>query len=142
MIPKYRVWDKATKSICNVGALYFSRYCELEAISVHLHDGWVVRRSLSKVVLLPSTGVKDKNGVEVFGGHIVKVTEAGGDSYITDVYWGGEDGYPAFDLNMEYIPSTWYYESNVLSAVVNNPENETMEVIGNIYENFDLLEAV
>ncbi|EAG2936573.1 hypothetical protein B5H31_16960, partial [Listeria monocytogenes] len=46
------------------------------------------------------------------------------------------EGYPAFDIE---APSSWYYESNVLSTIMGG-DYETIEVIGNVWENPNLLE--
>lgn len=84
-----------------------------------------------------STGLKDLKGVEIFEGDIVKVTdEDEAYSYISVVKNYAEEGYPAFDI--EY-PSDWEYESNALSTIMSGGY-ETIEIIGNIYENPELLE--
>ncbi|EJC3116115.1 hypothetical protein MYF47_000698 [Enterococcus faecalis] len=92
---------------------------------------------IDKYVLMQSTGLKDKNGVEIFEGDVVKVTdmESEEDRYISIVKNYSNEGYPAFDI--EY-PPTYHYDSNVLSAIMCNVF-ETIEVIGNVYEDGDLL---
>ena len=54
-------------------------------------------------------------------------------SEIHKVEWKGEDGYPAFDFE------NWDGEANGLSEAPHTPEFQ-MEVIGNIYENPELVE--
>lgn len=104
---------------------------EGEFTESHVLDGGMLDN------LMQYTGLKDMNGVEIYEGDIVAVSD-GVDSYVTNVYWGGEE-YPAFDLNHRHIPSLWYYESNILSEITNS-ELEEIQVIGNIYENPELLE--
>ena len=141
MIPKFRAWDKENDRMIypSNNDVYFNLTDDgisIEDLALEPYDGVF---PLLDSVLMQSTGLNDKNGVEIFEGDVVKVNEDAGYSYITNVYWGGSDNYPAFDLNVEHIPTEWFYESNILSAIASSGESETIEIIGNIYENPELL---
>ncbi|HIB4592577.1 TPA: YopX family protein [Enterococcus faecalis] len=104
---------------------------------INLENGmW---RMIDKYVLMQSTGLKDKNGVEIFESDLVKVIdgESEEDSYISVVKNYSNEGYPAFDI--EYPPN-YHYDRNVLSAIMCNGF-ETIEVTGNVYDNPELLEV-
>ena len=88
--------------------------------------------------LMQYTGLKDKNGRSIYEGDILKVTSEGGESYAAIVKWFGDEGYPAFDL--AGIPAAWCYESNALATIFQEGV-ETCEVIGNIFEDKQLLEG-
>lgn len=68
---KFRVWDKKTNQMCKVGAVYFSDSFELDAISVHLPNGLAVIRSINDCIVMQSTGLKDKSGVEIYEGDVL-----------------------------------------------------------------------
>ena len=99
------------------------------------------------------TGLLDKNGVKIFEGDILRYesafnydlaekskTEDDPDDMINHewvigkVVWGGDYGYPAFDLEPNYS------ECNGLAEF--QSENYFYEVIGNCFDNPELLEEV
>ena len=88
--------------------------------------------------LMEYTNLKDKNGREIYESDILKVTAEDGESYVATVKWFGDEDYPAFDL--AGIPAPWSYDANALATIFQEGI-ETCEVIGNIWDNPDLLEA-
>lgn len=133
MVIKFRAFLIETKTIHDVLQIDLSR--SMVSLKIENASEWYW---FKEVVLIQSTGLKDKNGVEIFEADVVKVSDGGNeeDSYISVVKNYADEGYPAFDIE---APSSWYYESNVLSTITCG-EYETIEVIGNIYENPELLE--
>ncbi|WP_127341825.1 YopX family protein [Enterococcus faecalis] len=131
MIPKFRAYAKEANKTYEITEIDFGD----EQLKTELGDWW----SFDEVEIMQSTGLKDKNDVEIFEGDVVKVTDGENeeDSYISVVKNYSNEGYPAFDI--EY-PPTYHYESNVLSAIMCNGF-ESIEVIGNIWDNPELLEG-
>ena len=134
MVPKYRCWDERVGLTEVVSIDFFRKKIKIN----HWEYGNSNFFPLDEVVLMQSTGLKDKNGVEIFEGDVVKVSDGGNeeDSYTSVVKNYAEEGYPAFDIE---APSSWYYESNVLSTIMGG-DYETIEVIGNVWENPEQLE--
>lgn len=141
MVPKFRAWDKENDRMI---------YPSTEGVCFELDDDGINILDVSgdypedhtfpaiDSFLMQSTGLKDKNGVEIFEADVVKVSDGSNeeDSYFSVVKNYADEGYPAFDIE---APSSWHYESNVLSTIMGG-DYETIEVIGNIYENPELLE--
>lgn len=127
MIPKFRAWDKGLEFMMPVESIDF------EYGMINVNAAW---RTFEEIELMQSTSLKDKNGVEIFEGDVVKVSDGGNeeDSYTSVVKNYADEGYPAFDIE---APSSWYYESNVLSTIMGG-DYETIEVIGNVWEDGDL----
>ncbi|MFS0996083.1 YopX family protein [Enterococcus gallinarum] len=141
MVPRFRAWDKEENLWIKVASLVFDEEGEMWYLGPVMDDFNPVyyENELGKTwEIMQSTGLKDKNGVEIFEADVVKVSDGSNeeDSYFSVVKNYADEGYPAFDIE---APSSWNYESNILAAIMGG-EYETIEIIGNIYENPELLE--
>ena len=89
------------------------------------------------------TGLLDKNSVEIYEGDIVNFQHIDDYGYMTNVFqngfyrgvvkWG--EHYPAFDIFDIKDNSTFGFDCNIFSM----ESDIVIEVIGNIYENKELL---
>ena len=115
MIPKFRAWDKETKSMNGMAEIYRNRNQEIE---LHPRD--------KNIILMQSTGLKDKNGKEIFEGDIVKMAK---DFYSEPTYYEVVRHYGgAYRLeSKQHGCELWLRHTDC-------------EVVGNIYENSELLE--
>ena len=92
-----------------------------------------VNRGLTGTVLMQFTGLKDKNGKEIYEGDVVKHgNDAGQVKFkVSGVQWESEG---------KYYMHGWYWESQTADAYRPTwPLEEGGEIIGNIYENPNLL---
>nr|DAV64380.1 MAG TPA: YopX protein [Caudoviricetes sp.] len=122
MIPRFRAWDKEFKEMVQVDALVF----EEQIIKVTYKNGNVVKEDLKNYVLMQSTGLKDKNGKEIFEGDIIDST----DGFITGV--------------VEFREALGMFISDLVEY--NNFERlcnvaSSRKIIGNIWEHPELAEA-
>lgn len=134
MIPKYRAWHKTWKEIGKVTCIYFddkqsviSMFCEEEQASSALLD--------DEVILMQSTGLHDKNGKEIFEGDIVTDGE-----FIGEIRNHQTLGFYMLD---EEENERFFSDSASLEDFEEDAKivSEILEIIGNIYENPELLEV-
>lgn len=128
MIPRYRAWDKEFKEMVQVDGLVFDE----QIIKATYKNGNVVKEDLKNYVLMQSTGLKDKNGKEIFEGDVLKVTNL---SSWLEVVSFNED--KAMFISKEIKREV---EETPLYDLFNTDIFE-VEIIGNIYTNPKLAEV-
>lgn len=142
MIPKLKAWDKITNQmrgcygfnelkqevyVCSVADNEFNGQLQ----TVH-----ALTRSFDEVVIMQSTGLKDKNNIEVFEGDIVTLKYPRDRRYkVVAKVINGQD-ISAMVLKFGNDFNTEEFPLYKISA-----ENN-LEIIGSIYENPELLEEV
>ena len=132
MIPKFRVWNEKTESFIDYGDLML----DLKNGKVYSGDVGIPEYTIdvtNQVILMQYTGCRDKNGIEIYEGDVIK------DKY--DKIWLVQWYVGAFVIT-DKIPdsdgqtSTYSHFSNLSN------HHFYFEVIGNIWENPELLEMV
>ena len=115
----FRAWVKEKKIMVPISGLLFDndRLCEILG---NFLDGWGSSDTES-VELMQFTGLKDKNGKEIYEGDI-----------LLNEYVGGGEPY-AVKIN----PNWWYHE--VEYGLIDDNNSHSFEVIANIYENPELI---
>jgi uncharacterized phage protein (TIGR01671 family) len=143
---KFRAWEKNLKEIIPVDDINF------ENRMINTESAW---RLFDEIELMQNTGLTDKNGKEIYEGDIIKREFEIGRVIIDPVSLGAEDyeiedsGY--FIGVVSFRPSEGYVLNKCKKF---NDEDELQskksgvklyanraEVIGNIYENPELLEG-
>ncbi|MGO2981581.1 MAG: YopX family protein [Pseudolactococcus laudensis] len=127
MIQKIRAFDMNIKQMINsiVSIDFEFGYITFEV------EGSINRKTyFREVTFMQSTGVYDKHGIEIFKGDIVKIIYDGKLFIGVVVYDLGEADFKATNNHEDYGNNFQYLTVG-----------ESIEVIGNIHENPELLEA-
>ncbi|MDV7743636.1 YopX family protein [Enterococcus mundtii] len=124
MIPKFRAWDKETQLLINVLVIdWLNELVDLE--------GGRIDRQFDEVELMQSTGLKDKNDVEIFERDIIKNSNRS-TGYV--IYLQQEAGFVVVLKKSDY-------RLGHRNTGESYAEATNHEVIGNIYENPELLDS-
>lgn len=133
MIPKFRAWDSVEKKfvehffITDNGLI-----CNMEKPTSDYNSPIPIEKS--ELILMQSTGLKDKNGKEIFEGDIIAIevddTETPINARVSQNSKIGVLMFHVFEDN-EDVPMVELLEDNSVA----------FEIIGNVYENPELLEV-
>ncbi|WP_261070073.1 YopX family protein [Streptococcus mitis] len=128
MILKFRAWLKKEQKMDN----YIDHISWLEDELYCIGDGITYMVSAEDLVLMQSTGLKDKNGKEIFEGDILEIEDEGevlGNAKLT---WHNEQA--VFMIEAISVDDIAPFHE-ILSD-----ESYSYRVVGNVYENPELFE--
>lgn len=133
MIMKFRAWDKKHSEMIKVVSINFDENFIRGLTEVESDSDLDIESSYNfeDVELMQSTGLKDKNGVEIFEGNIVRIKSSDGVDYKAVIIFK-DGGFCAVD-GIEDNYSTRRYQLH--------KGDFELEVIGNKYEHPHLLEG-
>ena len=134
MIPKFRAWDSIKKKfvehffITDNGLI-----CNMEKPTSDYNSPIPIEKS--ELILMQSTGLKDKNGREIFEGDILKVANNDSSWFEVVKYDHDKAMFISKEVNLKYeVPETPLYD-------LFSPYLFKVEVIGNIWEDCDLIDG-
>lgn len=127
MTPKFRAWDKRENTMRDVAVLHFTKGGKVNSIEYWKTPSELKSYHVRNLVLMQSTGLKDKNGVEIFEGDVLYYIPF--ESHINDSIVVFEKG--SFCTKM--------LRNGKLTSV-RFIDSEEYEVIGNVWDNPELLE--
>jgi uncharacterized phage protein (TIGR01671 family) len=128
---RFRVWDKKGKEMFRVIMLSFP--VGRDEIIVSGRGGSIsLHGHKEEKYLLQYTGLKDKNGKEIYEGDMVLVYRTDG-----DIFKGAVEYNPEFALFE--ITQIKYRSLDAIDISLVDSRTRELEVIGNVYENPELL---
>ena len=136
-MPKFKAFLKDTNQVLDVEIIFF----ELGIVKLTNNEFY----EFEDIILMQSTGLHDKHGVEMFDGDLIHYTYEGFDWYVPVVYREGR--FEVYHGTLSTIPASKIpsgkYATNIGNSIsVYRVEFTDMYVAGNIYENPELLEGV
>ena len=126
MKPKFRAWTEEGK------VMYYDVYPFKNDTLLLSYDGIAFDEvPASDFILMKSTGLKDKDGKEIYEGDIVKY-KSGYNTYTEEVaYDNNLAGFGVRDANTDIIFTFWELAEDI--------DLISLEVVGNIWEDGELL---
>nr|DAX81772.1 MAG TPA: YopX protein [Caudoviricetes sp.] len=130
MTPRFRAWDKKTQTMLDVSLIDFKKSV---LIGEHWEFGETNFINFDEIELMQSTGLKDKNGKEIFEGDII----TNGKDVMSIKRHDTLGFYIDFKGKIDFIADCADLEEFEEDA---KEIADSIEIIGNVYENKGLLE--
>ena len=125
---KFRFWDKETKTMQKSPKIELRQRMTLDTI---FDD--------DRVIFMQCTGLKDKNSKLIYEGDIVQTTFGDNSKIIFYVIWSNENALFNGKIIKKGKTNAFCINEDYLYYLLANGIDEKTEVIGNIYENPELL---
>lgn len=129
---KFRVWDQERKEMLEDVQDYPNPFCD-----------WQLDNSY---ILMQYTGLLDKNSKEIFESDVIRWDDASGGKYwrVAQVLWGEQGCWVFRTIKGKCINCYEDYSHDFqMGSFIYTPDTSShgnvMEILGNIYENPDLL---
>ena len=123
---KFKLWDKVRKEWVSPNTNIVLKQDGKPYEVYSCFDGELEYEDVSKLFdVVVSTGLKDKNGKEIYEGYILRI----GNDLVEEVEW--------------VEVGNWMGEKQPMVGFISHGtiyKNSPIEIIGNIYENKDLIE--
>ena len=121
---KFRAWDKKENKMQQVVQILYGHEASNYPLSVDFFRS-VKSRLIEDIELMQYTGLKDKNGVEIYEGDIVMIYDA-----------RESESFPMFSEKVIFEKGKFMTEGEF---DLYDTDNYSYELIGNIFENKELL---
>lgn len=150
---KFRAWHKQEKKIYDVSVINFNKGAFLQGLKPvdQILNGKYIVRSLEDgrfcdfkdIELMQYTGLKDKNSKEIYEGYILNVHKFTQELAVNLGVYEGEKEFNASVTLEPYGGVTLKHSKEYAGYLLEDNygfHEESVEIIGNIYENPELLE--
>jgi uncharacterized phage protein (TIGR01671 family) len=132
---RFRAWIKDAKEMIDVGSLEF-----FTNGSIHVND------EFPNCIVMQSTGLTDRHGVEIFCGDVVKWDDASGGKYwrVAEVVWSERGCWcfrtiPSQCVNCCQGERVDFLMGNFIYTPDTGAYGNVMEIIGNLHQHPHLL---
>ena len=135
MIPKFRAWDKRENTMRDVAVLHFTKGGKVNSIEYWKTPSELKSYHVRNLILMQSTGLKDKNGVEIFEGDFC--IQRGEELYSDENMTLDEDW--EYRGVIKFQDFAYWIQDNDGFVKWMGTDCDEIEVIGNVWEDGDLI---